>query len=155
MGVPVDERDKSFTAFHSAAEEAKTKRQNDAIKLQEQRWDNEGGHMSSTAGHVMRVSGADLPYIVSLAHHDKEATKKGFATTREAEAFNTPVPGAVLSTTYDRPASASGASPADREGRVNDEDILARLKVIDQRLRRISTDDAAAVLAGGLANAGI
>ncbi len=158
MGVPVDERDKSFTAFHSAAEEAETKRQNDAIKRQEQRWDNEGGHMSSTAGHVMRVSGADLPYIVSLAHHDKEATKKGFATMREAEAFikrNTPVPGAVLSTTYDRPASASGASPADRESRVNDEDILARLKVIDRRLRRISTDDAAAVLAGGLANAGI
>jgi hypothetical protein len=38
---------------------------------------------------------------------------------------------------------------------VNDEDILSRLKVIDQRLRQISTDDAASVLAGGLANAGI
>lgn len=38
---------------------------------------------------------------------------------------------------------------------MNDEDILARLKVIDQRLRQISVDDAAAVLAGGLASAGI
>jgi len=38
---------------------------------------------------------------------------------------------------------------------MNDEDILARLKVIDQRLRRISSDDAAFVLAGGLASAGI
>ena len=38
---------------------------------------------------------------------------------------------------------------------MNDEGILARLKVIDQRLRRISTEDAASVLAGGLANAGI
>lgn len=38
---------------------------------------------------------------------------------------------------------------------MNDEDILSRLKVIDQRLRQISTDDAASVLAGGLANAGI
>jgi hypothetical protein len=38
---------------------------------------------------------------------------------------------------------------------MNDEDILARLKVIDQRLRQISTEDAASVLAGGLANAGI
>jgi uncharacterized protein (DUF1786 family) len=37
---------------------------------------------------------------------------------------------------------------------MNDEDILARLKVIDQRLRQISTEDAALVLAGGLANAG-
>jgi len=38
---------------------------------------------------------------------------------------------------------------------MNDEDILARLKVIDQRLRQISTEDAASVLAAGLASAGI
>jgi hypothetical protein len=76
---------------------------------------------------------------------------------REAEAFikrNTPLPGAILSTTYDRPASAPRSSPK-AESIMNDEDILARLKVIDQRLRQISTEDAASVLAGGLANAGI
>jgi hypothetical protein len=153
-----DAKDKSFTVFHSAAEEADTKRENDAMKRQEQSWDNEGGHMSSTAGRIRRVRRADLPYVVILAHHGSEATEHGFATMREAEAFikrNTPVPGAVLSTTYDRPASAAPAAPTDRESTVNDEDILARLKVIDQRLRRISTDDAALVLAGGLANAGI
>ena len=38
---------------------------------------------------------------------------------------------------------------------MNDEGILARLKVIDQRLRHISAEDAASVLAGGLTNAGI
>jgi len=38
---------------------------------------------------------------------------------------------------------------------MNDESILARLKVIDTRLRQISNEDAASVLAGGLANAGI
>ena len=38
---------------------------------------------------------------------------------------------------------------------MNDENILARLKVIDQRLRQISTEDAASVLAAGLASAGI
>jgi hypothetical protein len=38
---------------------------------------------------------------------------------------------------------------------MNDEGILARLKVIDRRLRQISTDDAASVLAGGLAMSGI
>ena len=38
---------------------------------------------------------------------------------------------------------------------MNDEDILARLKIIDQRLRQISSADAALVLAGGMANAGI
>jgi hypothetical protein len=120
-------KDKSFTVFKSAAEEADTKREN---KRQEQSWDNEGGHMSSIAGRVTRVSGADLPYVVLLTHQDSEATEHGFATMREAEAFikrNTPVPGAVLSTTYDRPASASRASPTDRESTVNDEDILARL----------------------------
>jgi hypothetical protein len=38
---------------------------------------------------------------------------------------------------------------------MNDEDILARLKAIDNRLRQISSEDAASVLAGGLASAGI
>ena len=38
---------------------------------------------------------------------------------------------------------------------MNDEDILARLKVIDQRMRQISSEDAASVLASGLASAGI
>lgn len=83
----------------SSADEADTKRE-------EQAWDNEGGHMSSTAGRVTRVSGAELPYIVVLTHHDSEATEHGFATMREAEAFikrNTPVPGRTLSALYDRP----------------------------------------------------
>jgi hypothetical protein len=142
---------KHFTPFYSIAELT-------MAKVDEQSWDNEGGHMSSTAGRVTRVSSADLPYVVILTHYDSEATEHGFATMREAEAFikrNTPVPGAVLSTAYDRPASASRASPTERESMVNDDDILARLKVIDSRLRQISTDDAAAVLAGSLANAGI
>lgn len=119
---------------------------------------NEGGHMSSTAGCVMRVSGADLPYIVTLAHHGGEPTVHAFATMREAEAFiqrNTHVPFRALSSLYDRPASDFGKPASHMESTRNDEDILARLKVIDQRLRQISTKDAAAVLASGMANAGI
>ena len=139
----------SFTAFRSAAEEA-------AMKREEQTWDNEGGHMSSTAGRVLHVQGSDLPFLVILAHPGSEDTKHPFATMREAEAFikrNTPVPAATLSSAYDRPATSS---PADRtESLMTDESILARLKVIDQRLRRISTEDAASVLAGGLVSAGI
>ena len=76
---------------------------------------------------------------------------------RAAEAFierNTPVPRAALSSLYDRPASSFGASGAE-ESTMNDENILARLRVIDERLRQISTEDAASVLAGGLASAGI
>jgi hypothetical protein len=41
------------------------------------------------------------------------------------------------------------------ESAMNDEGILARLRVIDERLRQMSPDDAASVLAGGLASAGI
>jgi hypothetical protein len=149
---------KSFTAFRSAAEEADTKRENDAMKREEQAWDNEGGHMSSTAGRVTCVSGVALPYVATLFHHGSESTERGFATMREAEAYvrrNTPVPAAILSTTYDRPPSEPRAFPIGTESSMNDEDILARLKVIDRRLREISTEDAASVLAGGIANAGL
>lgn len=99
-------RGKSFTAFRSAAEEADTKRGNDEMKHDEQTWENEGGHMSSTAGRVIHVAGADLPYVAVLLHHGSEATEHAFATMREAEAFikrNTPVPGGSLSPLYDRP----------------------------------------------------
>jgi hypothetical protein len=74
----------------------------------EQAWENEGGHMSSTAGRVTRVAGAELPYVAILAHHGSDATEHGFATMREAEAFikrNTPPQDRVLSELYDRPAS--------------------------------------------------
>ena len=140
---------RTFTVFRTAAEEAQLRRDEHA-------WDNEGGHMSSTAGRVVRKPEAQLPYVVTLTHHSSEATEHSFASMRDAEAFikrNAPVPDAVLSTTYDRPAAS--ASITDTEIRMNDETILARLKVIDRRLRRISEEDAASVLAGGLANAGI
>lgn len=89
---------KSFTVFRSAAEEADTKRD-------EQGWDNEGGHMSSTAGRVIQRTGADLPYVAILTHHASDCTEHSFATMREAEAFikrNTPVPERKLSALYDR-----------------------------------------------------
>ena len=142
---------KSFTVFRSAAEEADMKRN-------EQDWDNEGGHMSSTAGRVTHKPRTKLPYMVTLAHHQSDETRHSFASMREAEAFikrNTPVPRAILPTTYDRPAPQRQESSSDGSCSMNDEDILARLKVIDLRLRQISADEAASVLAGGLANAGI
>jgi hypothetical protein len=103
-----DPNDRSVTESHSAEEKADNRRENDAKEREEQSWDNEGGHMSSTAGCVTRVSGADLPYVVVLSHHQSETTEHSFATMREAEAFirrNTPVPGRTLSALYDRPAS--------------------------------------------------
>lgn len=129
------------------------------MKREDQMGSNEGGHMSSTAGRVLQVQGAELPFLVVLAHPGSEDTEHPFATMRAAEAFikrNTPVPRAALSSVYDRPAPDSQASHADdAESTVTDNDILARLRVIDERLRRISVEDAASVLAGGLASAGI
>jgi hypothetical protein len=78
------------------------------MKREEQTVENEGGHMSSTAGRVMHVAGAELPYVAILSHHECEATQHAFATMREAEAFikrNTPIPARTLSALYDRPAS--------------------------------------------------
>jgi hypothetical protein len=143
---------KAFGIFRSAAEEAE-------MKSDQESWDNEGGHMSSTAGRIGLLPGAKRPYVVTLAHQTSDATEHAFATMREAEAFikrNTPVPAAVLATTYDRPVAATDAAKiGGRRHAMNDEDILARLKVIDHRLRQISTEDAASVLARGLASAGI
>jgi len=68
--------------------------------------ENEGGHMSSMAGRVTHVAGAELPFVAVLTHDGSEATEHGFATMREAEAFikrNTPVPNRTLSPIYDRP----------------------------------------------------
>jgi hypothetical protein len=151
-------KSKSFSAFRSAAEEVETKRAREAMKREEHAWENEGGHMSSTAGRIMHISSAARPYVVTLAHHGGETTERGFATMQEAEAYikrNTPVPIAVLSTTYDRPPPEPRAAPETAEGATNDEDILARLKGIDRRLKQISTDNAASVLAGGLVSAGL
>ena len=63
--MPGSGTNKSFTVFRSAAEEAEMKRD-------EHGWDNEGGHMSSTAGRVTRTQRTKLPYMVTLAHHQSD-----------------------------------------------------------------------------------
>src|ERR1700759_4255318 len=130
-------KDTTLTVFPTVAEEAQ-------LRQDEHSWDNEGGHMSSTGGRGVGKPEAELPYLVTLTHHLSEATEHSFASMREAEAFikrNTPVPGAVLSATYDRPAPVAPISHT--ETIMNDESILARLRIIDRRLRQISEEDAA------------
>ena len=88
-----------FTPFRSTPEEA-------AMKTGEEEWDNEGGHMSSTAGRIVRTPGGALPYKVVMSHCGGTETERGFATMREAEAFirrNTPIP-AARRALYDRDA---------------------------------------------------
>ena len=92
-----------FTALFSAAEEPF------AACQQQESWDNEGGHMSSLRGRVIRTPDALLPYAVVLTHHGRAESARAFASMREAEAFirrNTPVP-ALRSTLYDRAADDS------------------------------------------------
>lgn len=138
--------------------EGKESRDNGAMKREVQVRDNEGGHMSSSAGRVTRAPGADLPYMVTLAHHRSESSEHRFATMREAEAFiqrNTPVPGRALSSLYDRPASDFEAPAGCSESSANDEDIFARLKMIAERLEQVPAEAGASVLASGMTSAGI
>lgn len=56
---------------------------------------DEGGHMSSRFGRIVRTSDAHLPYRAILTHDQCAETARSFATMREAEAFirrNTPRP---------------------------------------------------------------
>jgi cold shock CspA family protein len=79
---------RTFTVFRSAAEEA-------ATKVQQDSWENEGGHMSSTKGRVVSTPGSERPYRVILTHEELADTERSFATMRESEAFvrrNTPMP---------------------------------------------------------------
>jgi hypothetical protein len=102
---------KHFTPFYSVTEEAMTNAEGTAS-------DNEGGHMSSTSGRIVRTPDADLPYKVVLTHHGRAETTQSFATMREAEAFirrNTPVP-AARSTLRDQDASEAPAIHAPNDG---------------------------------------
>jgi hypothetical protein len=77
-----------------------------AMRVEEQRWENEGGRTTATAGYVTRLASADLPYTAVLRRPRGLPLERSFATMREAEAFirrNTPESRPSLSTLYDRP----------------------------------------------------
>jgi len=68
--------------------------------------ENEGGHMSSRFGRVVRDPAGSKPYKVILSHDQGAESERAFATMREAEAFvrrNTPRPRAQT-TFWDRAA---------------------------------------------------
>ena len=88
LTAPTRPKRKSFSMFRSASEEAATKAQQDA-------WDNEGGHMSSTHGFVVSTPDAELPYKVILQHEGGPNSERAFRTMQQCEAFirrNTPSP---------------------------------------------------------------
>jgi len=71
-----------------------------------QGWENEGGHMSSRFGRIVRDPAGQKPYKVILTHDQGAESERAFITMRDAEAFvrrNTPRPKA-RSTFWDRDA---------------------------------------------------
>jgi hypothetical protein len=67
---------------------------------------DEGGHMSSRFGRIVRTTDVDLPYKAILTHDECAETECSFATMSDAEAFirrNTPRP-KPRSTFWDRDA---------------------------------------------------
>jgi hypothetical protein len=93
---------KGFSAFRSAAEEARMKRL-------EHPGHDEGGHMSCTSGKIVQVMGTHNRFKAVMSQARGGAIEFEFATMREAEAFvrrNTPRPD-ERSTLYDRDAEPS------------------------------------------------
>lgn len=67
---------------------------------------DEGGHMSSRFGRIVRTGDTTLPYKAILTHDECAETERLFSTMRETEAFisrNTPRP-KPRSTFWDRTA---------------------------------------------------
>jgi hypothetical protein len=130
-----------------------------ATKLEEEIWDDEGGHVMASAWRVVRSPRAEMPYTVILTHEDDEPSEHSFETMREAEDFirrNTNAPSRGLSALFQRPPAVF--SRASDEGARNDGDepeIRDRLEVIANRLRQMASRDAACVLADGMSSAGI
>lgn len=87
------------------------------MKNEQDNWENEGGHMSSGRGRVVRTPDAELPYKVLLTHDCGDVTERAFATMRTAEAFircKTPRP-AARCTLFDRPAEEGPSSKFPKE----------------------------------------
>jgi hypothetical protein len=78
----------------------------DASSCPSESMENEGGHMSSRFGRIVRNPAGPKPYKVILSHDQDPESERAFATMRDAEAFvrrNTPRPKA-RSTFWDRDA---------------------------------------------------
>ena len=84
-----------------------------AARLEEEIWDNEGGHVMASGWRVVRSPRAEMPYTVILTHEDGEPTEHSFETMREAEDFirrNTHAPSRGLSALFDRPPAVFSAT---------------------------------------------
>lgn len=91
---------KGFSIFPSAQEEV------DSKTRKVDREEEEGGHMSCTAGRIVSTPGEAQPFKAIMSREDGETFERAFGSMEDAEAFvrrNTPRPQA-RSTTYDHDA---------------------------------------------------
>ena len=96
----------NVTTLFRAAQQA-------AVRLEEEIWDNEGGHVMASGWRVVRSPAAEMPYTVILTHEDSEPTEHSFETMREAEDFirrNTTAPSRGLSALFHRPPAVFSAT---------------------------------------------
>ena len=73
-------RERLFSVLLSAAEELEPKRE-------EQAWDNEGGHVGSTAGRIERAPGCNWPCKAVPTRDPRECTEDSIAAMHEGEAL--------------------------------------------------------------------
>jgi len=76
------------------------------MKIEQDNWHNEGGHITFSGGRVVHTPDGESPYKVVLSNDGGGFAEPSFATIREAEAFirrNTPLP-AARCTLFDRAA---------------------------------------------------
>lgn len=118
---------KHFTPFRTVAEEAQAKKD-------QQESAEEGGHMSSTCGRVLRTPEAKLPYKVVLTHDGRAESAHSFASMHEAESFirrNTPVP-PVRSTLRDHDTDQS--LPVHGQASKNPDDLPRQRRCVTRSL---------------------
>ena len=92
-----DAKDRGFSIFRSAGEEAQMRQHNAA------KGDDEGGHMSCISGRIISSPGPGMAFTAVMTREDGSSFEVSFTSMGEAEAFirrNTPSP-AARSTTYD------------------------------------------------------
>jgi hypothetical protein len=90
-------KDRGFSIFRSAGEEAELRRDG------ETQHDHESGHASCVSGRIVSRRGTPMPFTAVMKREDGTAFEVDFASMGEAETFirrNTPRPAPRL-TTYD------------------------------------------------------
>ena len=126
----------NVTALFRSAQQA-------ATRLEEEIWDDEGGHVMASAWRVVRSPSAEMPYTVILTHDDAEPTEHSFETMREAEDFirrNTNAPSRGLSALFQRPPAVFSRPSDEVRNAGDDREVIARLEAVAELVAHDPTE---------------